>query len=164
MLFALSALAAGALCACDHPPSGPSHGPRSATELAGRLIAPCCWVQTLDIHESGLATTLRAEITMRLAEGETSQAIEDSLASRYGERIRAVPRGEDPRRIAPLLAGTLMATTLLGLFLLAPRWLRRNQTAFPTAASQDATDGASNDENDVYEQRLDRELAKLESL
>ncbi len=44
------------------------------------LLAPCCWNQTLDIHESPLATELRSEIRRRVDEGEAAQAIEDDLA------------------------------------------------------------------------------------
>src|SRR5512140_1121487 len=64
-----------------------------AERLEGRLLAPCCWAQTLDIHGSEIANTLRREIRTRLKAGESPDAIEQSLVARYGERIRAVPDG-----------------------------------------------------------------------
>jgi cytochrome c-type biogenesis protein CcmH len=100
-----------------------------ALELEGRLIAPCCYVQTLDIHESEVASALRAEIRSRLARGEAVQAIEDDLVLRYGERIRAVPRGRDPRCSIPLIVNTSLGIAVALLFVVALRWKRRRVDA-----------------------------------
>jgi cytochrome c-type biogenesis protein CcmH len=62
-----------------------------AERLEGRLLAPCCWAQTLDIHGSEIANELRREIRTRLKAGESPGQIEQSLIARYGERMRAVP-------------------------------------------------------------------------
>jgi cytochrome c-type biogenesis protein CcmH len=101
--------------------------PARALELEGRLIAPCCYVQTLDIHESEVASALRAEIRSRLARGEAAQAIEDDLVLRYGEPIRAVPRGRDPRRSIPLIVNTSLGVAVALLFVVALRWRRRRE-------------------------------------
>ncbi|HTU57430.1 MAG TPA: cytochrome c-type biogenesis protein CcmH, partial [Polyangiales bacterium] len=87
----------------------------SARELEGRLIAPCCWTQTLDIHDSPIADQLRTEIATRLRAGEPAAKIEDDLAARYGEKIRAVPRGEDPRVALPIVVGAAMSVAVLWL-------------------------------------------------
>ncbi len=63
----------------------------AATELEERLLAPCCWNQTLDIHASPLASSIRSEIRRRLEAGETVAQVEADLVARHGERIRAVP-------------------------------------------------------------------------
>ena len=63
--------------------------------VESHLLAPCCWQQTLDVHDSEISRVLRAEVRERLAAGESSDAIEDSLVQRFGERMRAVPR-KDP--------------------------------------------------------------------
>ncbi|MBK6685362.1 MAG: cytochrome c-type biogenesis protein CcmH [Deltaproteobacteria bacterium] len=63
----------------------------AATELEERLLAPCCWNQTLDIHASPLASSIRSEIRRRLESGETVAQVESDLVARHGERIRAVP-------------------------------------------------------------------------
>lgn len=63
--------------------------------VESHLLAPCCWQQTLDVHDSEISRVLRAEVRERLAAGEAPNAIEDSLVQRFGERMRAVPR-KDP--------------------------------------------------------------------
>lgn len=65
--------------------------------LEGRLMAPCCNVQTLDVHASPLADELRAEIHRRLQAGESASAVEAALIARYGDSIRAAPPGRDSR-------------------------------------------------------------------
>src|SRR5689334_14788388 len=62
-----------------------------AAALEGRIMAPCCWTQTIDIHGSEISTELRQEIRRRLRAGETTDAIQASLVERYGPRILAVP-------------------------------------------------------------------------
>src|SRR5258708_33287899 len=58
-----------------------------AARLEGRIMAPCCWMQTIDIHGSEVAYDLRREIRQRLKSGEASDAIEASLVQRYGPKI-----------------------------------------------------------------------------
>src|SRR3954468_13955828 len=82
-----------------------------AHEIERRVLAPCCYRQTLAEHESDLARTLRLEVRQRVARGESSTVIEDDLARRYGEEIRAMPRGWDPRT---LLAAIIAIALALG--------------------------------------------------
>ncbi|HEX5659774.1 MAG TPA: cytochrome c-type biogenesis protein CcmH [Polyangiales bacterium] len=125
----------------------------AADEVYGRLIAPCCWNQTLDIHDSEIATQLRVEIAERLQRGEASLSIEDDMASRFGERIRAVPRAQDPRQsMALTLLGTL-TLLLLGLFALAFRWTRARAVAMHSAELDPLAE---------YDERLERELSRAE--
>ncbi len=131
----------------------------SAAEVAGRLLAPCCWIQTLDVHDSPLATELRAEISRRLAQGEESSAIEDDLAARYTERIRAVPRGQDPRDGIPALIAVGMSISLATLFVLGWRWKR---SLARRAEADPAADGPAPAASDVYDAQVDAELARLE--
>lgn len=125
-------------------------------EVYGRLVAPCCWNQTLDIHDSELATRLRVEIAERLKAGESSLAIEDDMAARYGERIRAVPRARDPRQSMALLVVAAMAGVLFALFALARRWTRRR-----TTNSDDSV--LADEPRTEYDARLDHELARVDS-
>ena len=89
-----------------------------ARAVSSRLIAPCCYQQTLDVHESELATALRAEIASRLRAGESPAQVEDSLVERYGERVRAVPRDHDTRAHVLVLLGRLPMTAAVGTSLL----------------------------------------------
>jgi cytochrome c-type biogenesis protein CcmH/NrfF len=61
----------------------------AAHELEKRLMAPCCWRETLDTHESPTASDLRREIRTRVANGEPLSAIEADLLRRHGPGLRA---------------------------------------------------------------------------
>lgn len=126
----------------------------AASELEGRLFAPCCYIQTLDVHESALASELRTEIARRLEVGEASQQIEDDLVRRYGARVRAVPRGIDPRGQIPLVVGAAMLAGVAGLLLLGLRWMRRSRT-ISTVHDKPCV-------SDAYDARLDAELRNLD--
>lgn len=133
---------------------------RRAVELETRLFAPCCYVQTLDVHESDLADKLRAEIERRLTAGEHPRNIEDDLVNRYGERIRAVPRDHDPRSSIPLLVGSLLSLGLIALSGFALHWQRtqrdRRKRIGPTDGAPEALSQADGD----YDLRLDEALRK----
>src|SRR5450432_1715942 len=61
-----------------------------ASAIEGRLMAPCCWTQTIDIHDSEIALSMRHEIRRRLRNGESADAIQASFVERYGPKIMAV--------------------------------------------------------------------------
>src|SRR5882757_10990221 len=61
-----------------------------ASAIEGRLMAPCCWTQTIDIHDSEISLSMRHEIRRRLRNGESADAIEASFVQRYGPKILAV--------------------------------------------------------------------------
>jgi cytochrome c-type biogenesis protein CcmH len=124
-----------------------------ASEIEQRLFAPCCWTQTLDVHDSALSSELRLDIRARLTRGESARTIEDALAARFGERIRAVPRDGDARVLAPMVVGALMALSLLSLFAVIRRGQRRGQTG---PLSQPPTHSL----DDGYDAALDRELER----
>ncbi|MFO0644554.1 MAG: cytochrome c-type biogenesis protein CcmH [Polyangiaceae bacterium] len=128
----------------------------SAKYVEGRLLAPCCYQQTLDIHESELATELRVEIGGRVARGESAQAIEEDMVSRYGERVRAVPKGSEPRGVVTLVGTLLVVTTLVVLLFLVRRWSRRGATVHPGRRV------APPERNDTLDERLDAELRALD--
>lgn len=144
------ALVALPLAACAPTPPA-----ANARAIEGRLLAPCCWTQTLDTHESELATALREEIGTRVARGERADAIEDALAERYGERIRAVPRGRDPRAHVVVLVAFAMAAALVALAHRVRRW----STPSPHTADVTRSDARPRDDDD---RRLDDELARLD--
>lgn len=120
--------------------------------LEARLLAPCCWTTTLDIHESEIATSLRNEIHARLLAGESAQVIEDDFAARFGEKVRAVPRGKDPRASGSVVLGVAMLLAGLGLVFMVRSWATRKPGITPVEEL------SPRDDEDA---RLDDELREI---
>ncbi len=121
-----------------------------AAWLEGRLIAPCCWTQTIDIHGSEIATELRHEIRARLQAGEARDAILDDIVKRYGERILAIPKNSPISGLALGLMA-LLGMGAIGAGTVLVRWRRRGgegKKAEVRAAP----------ERDALDDRLDREI------
>lgn len=125
------------------------------TTLEARLLAPCCWAQTLDVHESELARSLRGEIRRRLQAGESAASVEDDIVARYGDKIRAVPKGKSLTGMGVWLS-IAVAIMGLGAAWLVVRWVRRGRSKLPapSTSSPAAADG--------YDDRLDAELRDLD--
>jgi cytochrome c-type biogenesis protein CcmH len=129
-----------------------------ATSLEARLLAPCCWNQTLDMHGSEVASDLRREIRRRLAAGESSAAIEADIVERYGEKIRAVPPGSPLGKTASILAIAMGAAGVSAIFLLL-RWRRRSAAAVAQEKSEHRKAGA--DKRDRLDDQIDAELERM---
>lgn len=131
-----------------------------AADVERRLIAPCCWRQSLRDHESDSAAALRAEIRARLARGERASEIESVMVARYGERIRALPQGRDPTWQIAVGAGLAGG---LGLVVIARRVRRRRG---PREVGGDGRDGPDapqvGHDDEALSDRLDDELAALD--
>ena len=123
--------------------------PASARALEARLLAPCCWGSTLDMHDSEIAHDLRAEIETRIAHHENVEAIQADMVERYGAKILAA-RSDTPIRNMGIVL-TLVALAAAGAFaLLLRRWTRK---VAPMAR-------APADELDA---RIDADLAELDA-
>ncbi|MFW6049971.1 MAG: cytochrome c-type biogenesis protein [Myxococcota bacterium] len=131
---------------------------RSAAELAlaGRLLAPCCWKQTIDVHTSDEARQLRREIRTRLARGERAEAIEADIVERYGERILAVPEESPLSAVAAALLG-LVGVAGIAVLLLGLRWRRRSRDGGGDEVGEEPPDTAARP-RDELDERLDAEL------
>ena len=75
-----------------------------------KLMAPCCYSQTIDVHMSDVAETMREEVTQMAAAGESEQQILDHYKSIYGEQILVVPDG---------VAGQFAFNTPVAVFLVS---------------------------------------------
>lgn len=128
-----------------------------AERLEGRLLAPCCWAQTLDIHGSEIANSLRREIRSRLKAGEQPEAIEQSLVARYGERMRAVPDRVPLDMMGSLgWLGAVVSAGLLAYVLW--RWRKRS------VVGQASSNGVSGEEQasvQATDERLESELRRI---
>ncbi len=128
-----------------------------AHQLETRLIAPCCWRETLDIHQSPIADQLRREIRQRLTAGESVAAVEAALVVRYGPKLRATLPGS----LGYLLFGLFGIGGLAILIGLAVRMTRRAPAATPSAPAATANKPLpiADRERQKYEDQLDDDLA-----
>ncbi|MBK8256933.1 MAG: cytochrome c-type biogenesis protein CcmH [Polyangiaceae bacterium] len=141
--------------------------PSAATErpakgeaaLLGRLVAPCCWTQTLDVHAGPQADALRAEVRARLVAGESAHAIETDLVARYGSRILAEPPGQ-PLPWVGVGFGVLSLAAAGALVIAIRRWTRRSD---PALAPGGAALPTSPSQRDADDERLDEELRLLDN-
>lgn len=135
---------------------GRSDGPRA---LMGRLLAPCCWRQTLDIHDSDEAAELRREIYASIQQGDSAAMLEARLVERYGERIRALPGHTDPSGVLPVFVGAIMMGCLVGVIAWV-RLRRRDDGVMSVIGSGESVREALVG----YDLRLDEELARIDRL
>jgi cytochrome c-type biogenesis protein CcmH len=147
-LFSLSMLASMA-AACSTAPTDRTEG--RARALQARLMAPCCWQQTLDVHESPTTPGLRAEIVRRLRAGESTDAIEYDFVARYGERVLAVPHGA---MLPEAVATPVVLLFLLGSGVVIARLVRRRSAQAPASSTAPLRDD--------LDRRLDEELDQVD--
>lgn len=62
-------------------------------KLEHKLMAPCCYSQTIDVHMSQQAFDMRAEVESMVAAGKSEGEIIRYYKARYGETILVVPDG-----------------------------------------------------------------------
>lgn len=83
-----------------------------------KLLAPCCYSQSVAEHMSPVAEQMRQEITEMVAAGKSEPAIIEHYKALYGERILIIPSGETGRILFTLPAvGLVLGSALLFLFL-----------------------------------------------
>jgi cytochrome c-type biogenesis protein CcmH len=139
-----------------------------AARLEGRIIAPCCWNQTIDIHGSEPSYELRREIRRRLKAGESADAIEASFVARYGSKILAVPDSSPLGSLATLLSIGFGAAGVAGYFMLK-RWSQAGKKAEKAEKAERAEKATASGDNpaaaepkrDALDDRLDRELSEI---
>jgi cytochrome c-type biogenesis protein CcmH len=160
-------IAAPALASTDQ--EAPPHNPADYAEelqgyvpgaavLEGKILAPCCWNQTIDIHGSEPSMALRREIRKRLRAGESEEAITASLVDRYGAKILAVPPGSPLKGVAAVMALGMGGAGLLAFGMLK-RWRRRSASHGDEAKKPKPEDQS---EERTLDARLDAELKALD--
>jgi len=121
--------------------------------LAGRLIAPCCWTQTVDVHQSEASSQIKEQIRIMIVQGKSDSEILDGFVRQYGEKILAAPPARGFNLLAYLLplAAALIAAVLL--FVAITRWRRPvgEDLAAPSSEGPDPAD-------DALRRRVDEEL------
>lgn len=91
-----------------------------ANRLYTLFVAPCCWRQSVAVHQSAQGMHVRNEIDQDVAAGKSDAAIKAALIREYGHGILM-----DPEGMRGVLAYSVpMLASAMGL-LFALRWLRR---------------------------------------
>ncbi len=101
-----------------------------ADAVEKRLLAPCCWNETVAEHRSDEALAIRVEAAKLAAAGRSEAQILETFKERYGMRILTEP--DDVRwwwmNLVPVLA--LLAGLALVVIVLR-RLLRRRPSSSP---------------------------------
>ncbi|GAB4245716.1 MAG: hypothetical protein Kow00122_02540 [Thermoleophilia bacterium] len=95
-----------------------------ARRIDGKLIAPCCWTQTVAVHQSQAADQIRMQVRLLVAQGKSEKVILDSFVEQYGEKILAAPRARGLNWLAYILPFAALAAGAGALMLMIPRWRR----------------------------------------
>jgi len=62
-------------------------------KIESRVMAPCCYTQTIRDHDSQVAEEMREEVTAMVVSGKSEQEIISYYRTKYGETILVVPDG-----------------------------------------------------------------------
>ena len=118
--------------------------------LYGHFVAPCCWTESLTLHDSPLAVSLREELRGRVLRGETTESIEAEMVARYGERVLSTPPGY------PWIAGVLV----LLIAAAGAMMFRVRGRAAPVAPLADAPPATAADA--ALDARIDQALREMD--
>jgi cytochrome c-type biogenesis protein CcmH/NrfF len=103
--------------------------------LEHAVLAPCCYTESVAIHQSEIALKMRLEIAKWVAVGKSDQEILDTYAGLYGSKVLVDPRTM-PRGWTPFFPWLVL---ILGLFLVG--WLlKRWRAALRTATALSTTE------------------------
>lgn len=135
---------------------------KSAARIEGNLIAPCCWTQTVALHESQKAEEIKMQVRLLLAQGKEESEIMDIFVGQYGEQILAAPRASGFNWLAYLLPFAAIIVGLGGIAVLAGRWRggRVEMIPIPTSSAGRAT---SDDGTEDLRRRLEEDLSHFDS-
>ena len=125
-----------------------------ASAIEGRLMAPCCWTQTIDIHDSEIALSMRHEIRRRLRNGESADAIQASFVERYGPKIMAVQPNSQLKNVFIGLSVVMGGAGIASAMMLG-RWRKQTKNAR-------GPDTQRSEVRDKWDDELDKELADLD--
>jgi cytochrome c-type biogenesis protein CcmH len=129
----------------------PKPKPRaSLADLEGEIMCPVCST-TLDQSDSPIARRMKADISQRIAAGQSKQQIKDELVAEFGTKILAAPPAKGFNLLAWLLPFVALFGGALVLGLLAWRWSRNRDHSPPGARMSPA-----------LERRVDEELARFD--
>ncbi|MHB0981508.1 MAG: cytochrome c-type biogenesis protein [Thermoleophilia bacterium] len=127
-----------------------------AARIDGKLIAPCCYTQTIAVHDSQKAQELKMQVRLLIAQGSDEKQILDTFVAQYGEKILAAPRASGFNWLAYLFPALVVLVAMAGVAMLVLRWRdgRAELVALPVRPQDNPSGGA-----DPLRQRLEDELS-----
>ena len=134
---------------------------QTAKQLEQALIAPCCWRQPLDIHQSGTVDNMKTEIRLLLKEGQTSEQIMSYYIERYGEQIRSTPKKEGFNLLAWLLPGFALMVGLGVISVSLKKW-RSHRSQSIMAINQEGTTNSTKESDVPHQAQIVAELSELD--
>jgi len=135
-----------------------------AKQIETMLIAPCCWMQQVSLHQSPASDEIKANIRRLLAEHKTRQQILDAYVAEYGDRILAEPPNHGFSSFLYVLPWVFLAVSI-GIAVTVVRRLRPTVAQSPAVAA--GAPGATgppvaSNETEAEAERLDEELRNLD--
>jgi len=97
--------------------------------LEHAVLAPCCYTESVAIHQSEIAVKMRLEIAKWVAAGRSDREIIDTYVGLYGSKVLVDPRTL-PRGWMPFFPWLVL---ILGMFLVV--WLLKRWRAAPRIAT-----------------------------
>jgi cytochrome c-type biogenesis protein CcmH len=130
---------------------------KKARNLEGKLIAPCCWTQTVADHSSEASDQIKAEIRMLVVQGSPDKEIVNNFVDRYGEKILAAPAAKGFNLTAYVLP--FLGLVLAGVILVfaALRW--RSHPEEPVAVT---VESRLDPERTAWDERLSEDLKRFD--
>jgi cytochrome c-type biogenesis protein CcmH len=127
-----------------------------ASRIDGKLIAPCCYTQTIAVHDSQKAQELKMQVRLLIAQGNDEKQILNTFVAQYGEKILAAPRASGFNWLAYLFPMLVVLVAMAGVAMLVLRWRdgRGEPVAIPVRSQEDPSGGV-----DPLRRRLEDELA-----
>lgn len=133
-------------------------GAPSAKALEAKLLAPCCYGGTLDIHDSEMAIALRHEIEERVARGESTQAVEDDFVARYTPRVLAMPNEKAMSNVVTGLLAMFGVSGVVLVTVMLRRSSKRRREDESDAGRAAKLAAGKPKARDALDDRLDAEL------
>ncbi len=92
--------------------------------LEHAVLAPCCYAESVAVHQSEIALKMRLEIAKWVAAGKTDQEILNTYVGAYGAKVLVDPRTA-PRWWMQWVPWLALAFGIAGGFWLLQRWRAR---------------------------------------
>ncbi len=131
-----------------------------AKKIEGKLIAPCCNTQTVEVHESEAAELIKSQIRMMVAQGKSEDEIIDTFVTQYGETILAAPRASGFNLVAYVLPVVIALIAAAAIAYTVFRWRRRPAEAEAVPVPVESSDPQG---DDALRSRLEQELKDFDT-